>query len=87
MAALSIPLGAATVCVNPSGQGGCQKTIAAAVAAAAAGDTVNIAAGTYKESVTIGKALALIGTDASKTIVDATGLNTGITVDGSTTRA
>jgi parallel beta-helix repeat protein len=73
---------AATVCVNSSGQGGCQKTIGAAVAAASSGDTVNIAAGTYKETVTIGKTLALIGSGPSQTIVDATGLGNAILVDG-----
>lgn len=81
MITLSMPLGAATLCVNASGQG-CQKTIAAAVAAAAAGDTINIGPGIYKESVTIGKTLSLVGLEAGKTIIEAAGLGTGITIDG-----
>ena len=38
---------AATICVNPGGTSGCQTTIAAAVSKAAAGDTIQVAAGTY----------------------------------------
>jgi parallel beta-helix repeat protein len=73
---------AATWCVNPTGASGCKTTIGAAVAAAAAGDTVSVAAGTYKESVKIGMPLALTGADAATTIIDATGLANGIYVDG-----
>jgi len=43
---------AATLCVNPTGSSGCQTTIGKAVTAASAGDTVQVAAGTYKEDVT-----------------------------------
>jgi parallel beta-helix repeat protein len=73
---------AATWCVSPTGANGCKTTIGAAVAAAAAGDTVSVAAGTYKESVTIGMSLALIGADAATTIIEAKGLGNGIYVDG-----
>ena len=45
-------------------------------------DSINVAAGTYKETVTIGKPLSLIGADSSKVIIDATGLGNGIYVDG-----
>lgn len=79
---LGAPAFAATLCVNPAGTGGCSKTIAAAVTAAAAGDSVEVAAGTYKESVTIGKSLSLFGSGPGATIIDATGLATGIYVDG-----
>ena len=79
---LGVPAIAATLCVNPAGSGGCSKTIGAAVTAAAAGDSVEVAAGTYKESVTIGKSLNLFGAGPASTIIDATGLGTGIYVDG-----
>jgi parallel beta-helix repeat protein len=78
----SRPGAAATLCVNPAGSGGCQKTIGAAVAAASAGDIINVAPGTYAETVTIGKPLTINGTDASNTIIDATGLPVGIYIDG-----
>jgi len=75
-------LSAATLCVNSAGAGGCSKTIAAAVALAAPGDVVNVAPGTYKESVVIGKALTLVGADETTTIIDATGLPTGVYING-----
>lgn len=40
------PALAATLCVNPGGTKGCHSTIGAAVSAAAAGDTINVASGT-----------------------------------------
>src|SRR6185312_2472798 len=70
----SLPAGAATFCVNPAGTNGCVKTIGAAVTSAVAGDTINVAPGTYKESVTIGKGITLLGTDPATTTIDATGL-------------
>ncbi len=73
---------AATWCVNPAGTNGCTSTISAAVAGAAAGDTVTVAAGTYKEMVTIGVPVSLIGVDAATTIIEAKGLSVGIWVDG-----
>jgi parallel beta-helix repeat protein len=57
-------------------------TISTAVAAAASGDTVSVAAGTYKEMVTIGVPLSLIGADAATTVIEAKGLANGIYVDG-----
>jgi parallel beta-helix repeat protein len=77
-----MPAGAAVLCVNTAGAGGCVKTISAAVAAASANDIINVAPGTYKENVTIGKRISLIGADPAKTIVDATGQSTGIYVNG-----
>ncbi len=77
------PALAATLCVNPTGASSCQTTISAAVSAAAAGDTIQVAAGTYKEAVTINKTLSLIGAGSATTIIDATGLGNGIDIDGS----
>lgn len=69
-------------CVNPGGKGGCFSTIGAAVAATSPGGTINVAPGTYKEAVVIGKSLSLIGTNYHNTMIDATGLPNGIYVDG-----
>jgi hypothetical protein len=73
---------AASLCVNPGGTGGCYATIQAAVTSAAAYDVVHVRPGTYKEFVTIGKPLSLLGDGAGNTIIDATGLVHGIFVDG-----
>src|SRR5579883_2086774 len=80
--ALSLAASAATLCVNPSGANGCMKTIGAAVAAASPGDIINVAAGTYAETITVGKSLTLNGADPTTTIIEAKGLSTGIYVDG-----
>src|ERR1039458_5659717 len=77
-----LPAAGATWCVNAAASPGCKATIVAAISAAAANDTVLVSPGTYAESVTIGKPLSLIGTDASKTIINAANLGTGIYVDG-----
>jgi hypothetical protein len=74
--------GAATLCVNPTGASGCQSTIGKAVSAASSGDTIQVAAGTYKEDVVIKMPLSLIGAGSANTIIDATGLANGIFVDG-----
>jgi parallel beta-helix repeat protein len=73
---------AKTYCVNPGGTKGCYSTIGAAVAAATAGSTINVAAGTYKEDVVIPKSLYLIGAGSKTTIVDATGLSNAFYIDG-----
>ena len=73
---------AATLCVNPAGSSNCQTTIGKAVSAASPGDTIQVAAGTYKEDVTIGMPLSLVGAGSDTTIIDATGLANGIVVDG-----
>ncbi|HUJ72484.1 MAG TPA: right-handed parallel beta-helix repeat-containing protein [Verrucomicrobiae bacterium] len=82
LAGLCLPAAAATLCVNPSGKGGCSTKINDAVAKAAPGDRIQVASGTYKEDVIIGKALSLIGHDADDTKIDATGLANGVYVDG-----
>ncbi len=81
---VSGPINAASFCVNPAAaaSSGCLATIGAAIAKASANDTINVAAGTYAESVTIGKPLSLIGADATKVTINATGLGVGIYVDG-----
>lgn len=78
--------GAATLCVNPGGTGGCKSTIGAAVAAALPGDTIQVAEGVYKEQVTITETLALVALDETKPpTIDATGLSNGIFVNGMST--
>ena len=79
---LPIAAHAATLCVEPSGRGGCTTTISAAVAAAGAGDVVRVGKGVYHEDVIIQKPLSLLGENANNTIIDATGLLNGINVDG-----
>jgi len=73
---------AATLCVNHAGSGGCYSSIQKAVTAAAANDVINVGPGTYKEDITIGIPLSLLGAGADKSVIDATGLSNGIFVDG-----
>ncbi len=83
LAAATTGASAATLCVNPSPRSGCAyTTIGAAVAAAAAGDTINVAAGHYAEDVHITQPLALIGAGAGRTVINAKGLANGIFIDG-----
>ena len=66
--ALALPAPAAaasTRCVNPS-HAGCYHTIGDAVAAAAPWDTIEVAAGTYREGIVIGKPLILVGAGAGE---------------------
>jgi hypothetical protein len=78
---------AATWCVNVKNPT-CFSTIGSAVAAAAAGDTIQVAAGAYKEDVVITKSLSLLGAAqqagglAGTSVIDATGLSNGIFVTG-----
>jgi len=51
----------ATLCVNSGGTDGCSSSIQGAINQASAGDTINIAAGTYSENITVNKRLSLIG--------------------------
>jgi hypothetical protein len=80
IAALASATFAAQLYVAPSGSnaGNCQtmatpcQTITYALTqAAASGDTVNIAAGTYTEEVTINKSVALVGAGSTTTIIKA----------------
>ena len=73
---------AATLCVNPHGTSGCFKTITQAVAAANAGDIINVSKGFYREDVVIEKPLSLIGEDKTTTFIDAKGLPNAVYVDG-----
>ncbi|MGB0123065.1 MAG: right-handed parallel beta-helix repeat-containing protein [Silvibacterium sp.] len=73
---------AATLCVNPGGTSGCKSTISAAVAAAAAGDTIKVAPGTYKEQVTITKSLSLVALNSVQPTIDAAGKSNGIFING-----
>jgi hypothetical protein len=80
--ALASIASAATLCVNPSGSHGCYSKIQLAVNAATPGSVIHVAAGTYKEKVTIGKRLEVIGAGAGHSIIDATGHGNGVLVDG-----
>jgi parallel beta-helix repeat protein len=82
VAGICQPAMANTLCVNKDGTGGCKSTINSAVLAAAPGDTIQVAHGTYKEDVIIPKSLSLIGENQANTIIDATGLANGINIDG-----
>ncbi|MBT9332070.1 right-handed parallel beta-helix repeat-containing protein [Paracidobacterium acidisoli] len=73
---------AAVLCVNPGGKAGCKSTIAAAVAAAAPGDTIEVAQGTYAEDVTITKPLSLVAAQNAHPTINATGLPNGIFING-----
>jgi parallel beta-helix repeat protein len=85
LAAVPCAASAATLCVTHGGPPGCYHTIQAAVNAAANWDVIQVGPGVYKEDVTIGKPLSLLGgsdTNTDVTIIDATGLANGIFVDG-----
>ncbi len=81
-AALSQTAAANTLCVIPGGSKLCYAKIQLAVNAASNNDLINVAPGTYKEDVIIGKPLLLIGSGAGASVIDATGLPNGIFVDG-----
>jgi hypothetical protein len=57
-------------------------TISAAVTAASTGDTIQVAPGTYKEQVVITKSVSLVASKQGMPVIDATGLNNGIFVNG-----
>lgn len=70
---LASPAAAATLCVDPSGAGGCLTTIQAAVDAAAPGDLIQIHPGLYFEGVLVpaGKdGLEIEGTDREGVVID-----------------
>ncbi|HEX3986417.1 MAG TPA: right-handed parallel beta-helix repeat-containing protein [Acidobacteriaceae bacterium] len=73
---------AATLCVQPQGHLGCQKTIGAAVAAAAPGEVIYVWPGVYKEDVTITQSVSLVAVPGTHVVIDATGLPNGIFING-----
>src|SRR5215472_14055665 len=64
-------------CLSPSTA--C-KTIGHAISLASSGDTIMVAAATYKENLSISKSLNIIGFGASTTIIDGGGMKTVVTV-------
>jgi hypothetical protein len=62
-----------------SAQNAC-KTIGHAISLASAGDSIRVAAATYKENLTIGASLNMLGSNANTTIIDGGGVNTVVTV-------
>ncbi len=69
---------AATLQVNPSGSdfGNCQATACQTIGyalgqAGASGDTLQVAAGTYTEQLTINKSVAVVGAGSSATLIQA----------------
>ena len=88
-AAPGVAASGTTVYVSPTGTSGAAgtscasaaySTIGDGIAAAAAGSTVVVCAGTYKESVAISRALTLTSQGAT---IDATGLDNGIRITAS----
>jgi parallel beta-helix repeat protein len=82
LTAFSQVAAAKTLCVNPTGSGGCYSKIQSAVSTASAKDVIMVAAGTYAEDVVIGKPISLIGAGSSQSFIDATNLANGILLDG-----
>jgi len=72
---------AATLCVNASNSG-CYATINGAVSHAHANDLISVASGQYNEDVVIGIPLSLIGAGAGTSVIDASGKDNGVFVDG-----
>jgi hypothetical protein len=72
---LASPAAAATLCVNPTGSGGCFSTIQAAVDDSANGDVIDVAAGTYVEDVHINDKgrLTIRGAGVGATVIQSAG--------------
>jgi hypothetical protein len=70
-----------TLCVNPLDPGHCYTSIQAAVNAASSGDTIQIANYTYKEAVSIGKNLTLIGSSRRYTQLDGENVRCPLTIN------
>jgi Abnormal spindle-like microcephaly-assoc'd, ASPM-SPD-2-Hydin len=63
------------------------RTLGHAIAVAASGATISVAAGTYPETVTVPLSLTLVGAGASRTIVDGQQSGTAVTVNAGATVA
>ena len=61
------------------------KTIKHVILRAASGDTIMVAAATYQENLTIGKSLKVIGSGASRTIIDGGNEGSVVTIPNSRT--
>jgi parallel beta-helix repeat protein len=82
LATMSQTSAAKTLCVAPGASKPCYSKIQLAVNAASNNDLINVAAGTYKEDVVVGKSLSLIGAGAGFSVINASGLANGILIDG-----
>src|SRR5215471_2690787 len=88
--ALCVPIASATTWyvngVSGSNSNNCKssttpcKIIGHAISLAASGDTIVVAAATYKENLSIGKSLNIIGSGASAPIIDGRSLGTVVTI-------
>jgi hypothetical protein len=67
---------AADLCVNQDGVTCPYSTIGAAITAAAPGDVIDVAAGTYVEKIVIDKPLTLSGAGMGQSIIDASSFTT-----------
>ncbi|HST09558.1 MAG TPA: right-handed parallel beta-helix repeat-containing protein [Terriglobales bacterium] len=56
------------------------KTIAHAISLSSSGDSVTIAAATYKENLTLRSSLKIAGSDANRTVIDGGLVNTVVTI-------
>jgi len=56
-------------CVNPGGTGGCYSRIQDAINAASAGTSINVAAGTYTEHITMRDSISVYGQGGSATTI------------------
>ena len=65
---------AASVCVNPGGTGGCLASIQQAITVVAPRGRIDVAAGTYGESlgIPIGAQIQIYGAGAALTVIDGT---------------
>ncbi|HPF70723.1 MAG TPA: hypothetical protein PLQ13_08650, partial [Candidatus Krumholzibacteria bacterium] len=74
LALVAAPAGAAIITVDGGG-GANYSTIQAAIDAAADGDIIQVADGTYAESLNVYKPLSIFGASEAGTIIDASGFN------------